>query len=145
MTEINYKAKSITTGEWVESMTIAKGTIKRKFDDFFFEVGDDRWVGVVKETISRYTGLKSSDAGGMPIKEAYFGDIIKFFDTEGHEHHAEIIWYELELCIGFKRISDGVVYTQRYFNDSGYFQPSKIQFEIIGNVHDNAELSKTKA
>ncbi len=142
MTEKEFRAKSVTTGKWVESMTIAKGTIKRKWDDLFFEVGEDTWVCVVKETVTQYTGLKSSDVAGVPVKKAYFGDIIRFFNTDGHEIHAVIIWYELELCIGFKRLSDGVVYTQRYFNDSGYFQPSKIQFEIIGNIYDNPEFGK---
>lgn len=90
----------------------------------------------------QFTGLKSSDEGGMPIKEAYFGDIIRFYNTEGHEKQAELIWYELEHCIGFKRLEDGFVYTQRMFNDSGYFQPSKIKFEIIGNIYQNPELIK---
>lgn len=91
----------------------------------------------------QFTGLMSSDGGcNLPIKEAYFGDVIRFYNTEGKEYRAEIIWYELEHCIGFKRLSDGFVYTQRMFNDSGYFQPSKIQFEIIGNIHENPELLK---
>ena len=30
MREILFRAKTINTGEWIQSMTIAKGTIKRK-------------------------------------------------------------------------------------------------------------------
>ena len=85
----------------------------------------------------QYTGLKSSDVGGMPVQDLYFGDIIRFYTTDGEERRAEVIWYELEQCIGFKRLlpSDGFVYTQRHFNDSGYIQPSKLQFEIIGDIY----------
>lgn len=93
--------------------------------------------------IMQFTGLKSSDGGcGLPVKDAYLGDVIRFYNTDGKEIKAEIIWYELEQCIGFKRLHDGFVYTQRMFNDSGYFQPSKIQFEIIGNIYENPELLK---
>ena len=93
--------------------------------------------------LCQFTGLQSSEQGcGMPIKDAYFGDIIEFFNTDGKRIVTEIIWYDKEHCIGFKRISDGFVYTQRIFNDSGYFQPSKIQFNIIGNIYETPELLK---
>lgn len=100
---------------------------------------------IVPESVSQYTGLASSDGGcNLPIKEAYFGDVIRFYNTDGKEHQAEIIWHEHEHCIGFKRLSDGFVYTQKIFNDSGYFQPSKLQFEILGNVYENPELLSAK-
>lgn len=138
MVEIKFKAKSISTGEWVQSMTVSKGIIKRKRDNYYFEVGKDKWIQVDAKTICQFTGLKSSDGGcNLPIQDAYFGDIISFYNTDGREIKAEIIWYEKELCIGFKRLEDGFVYTQRHFNDSGCFQPSKIQFQIIDNIYDN--------
>lgn len=138
MIEIKFKAKSITTGEWIESMTVSKGTIKRKFGNYYFEIGDDKWVQVDSKTICQFTGLKSSDGGcNLPIQDCYFGDIIKFYNTDGKEILAEVIWYKEELCIGFKRLEDGFVYTQKHFNGSGYFQPSKIQFQIIDNIYDN--------
>lgn len=34
--EIKFRAKAVNTNEWVESLTVAKGTIKRKRDDWFF-------------------------------------------------------------------------------------------------------------
>ncbi len=100
--------------------------------------GETSWT---VDNVGQFTGLKSSDGGcGLPIKDCYFRDIIRFYNTDGVERTAEVIWYEKELCIGFKRLSDGFVYTQRNFNDNGYFQPSKITFEIIGNIYDNTEL-----
>lgn len=116
--------------------------LKSPLDEYF---GISRFFGFLSDnTILMFsTGLKSSDAGcGLPVSDSYFGDIIKFYDTDGKEHHAEIIWYEKELCIGFRRLSDGFIYTQRLFNDSGYFQPSKIQFQIIGNIFENPDLLK---
>jgi len=40
MREILFKAKEFNGGEWVESMTLAYGTIKRKRDWLFMQVGD---------------------------------------------------------------------------------------------------------
>jgi uncharacterized protein YehS (DUF1456 family) len=108
-----------------------------------YDARNDKWYTVgEKYIILFYTGLKSCGLNEMPIIDAYFNDIIKFFNTDGNEIIAVIIWYKKEECLGFKRISDGFVYTQRHFNDSGYFQPSIIQFEIIGNTFDNADLIK---
>lgn len=87
---------------------------------------------------NQFTGLVSTDECSMVPKECYFGDIIRFYTTDGDERICEVMWYEKEHCIGFKRLSDGFVYTQRHFNDSGYFQPSKIQFEIIGNIYETS-------
>ncbi len=120
------------------------GIVKKVY--FLHEIPDikhkcDCWNILPIKYVRQFTGLKSSDGYiGLPIKDAYFGDIIRFFNTDGNEIKTEIIWYELELCIGFRRLSDGFVYTQRTFNDSGYFQPSKIQFEIMGNIYENPEL-----
>lgn len=44
---IKFRGKRINGGEWVESMTISNGTIKRKMYDVFFEVQPDKWVGVI--------------------------------------------------------------------------------------------------
>ncbi len=58
MREIKFKAISINDKQWVQSMTIAKGTIKRKSRDYFFEVSPNVWKGVIAETICQSTGLK---------------------------------------------------------------------------------------
>ena len=72
MREIKFRAKTINTGNWVESMTIAKGTIKRKRDDYFFELDENRWVGVDAKTVGEFTGL--NDKNGKTI---YEGDIVE--------------------------------------------------------------------
>jgi len=46
MREIKFRAKTVNTGEIIESMTIAQGTIKRKRDDYFFEIAPSKYVGV---------------------------------------------------------------------------------------------------
>ena len=61
MREIKFRAKTVNTGEIVESMTIAQGTIKRKRDDYFFEIAPNKYVGVVAETIGQFTGFKDKN------------------------------------------------------------------------------------
>jgi hypothetical protein len=58
MRDIEFKAKTVNTGDWVFSMTIGQGTIKRKRDNYYFELSVGAWVGVIPETIGEYTGLK---------------------------------------------------------------------------------------
>ena len=53
MRMIKFRAKRVNGGEWVKSMTISYGTIKRKMYNVFFEVEPNKWVGVIPETVCR--------------------------------------------------------------------------------------------
>lgn len=136
MKEIKFKAYFVDSKDKVQRIDTI--TLSTSPAGYLFTQG--RSDGFSLKAIVQCTGLKSTSVSGMSIQDAYFGDVIRFCNTEGRIIEAELIWYELEHCIGFKRLSDGVVYTQRYFNDSGYFQPSIIQFEIIGNIYETPEL-----
>lgn len=72
----------------------------------------------------------------MPSREAYIGDIIKFGSTEGKIYTKEIKWNDKLCCICFGNVS----YEELY--DSAFHQPSKIRFEILGNIFENPELLK---
>ena len=54
-----YKAKTVNEDDWIESMTISKGTTKRKSRDLFMETNENRWKGIKPETLSIYTGLNA--------------------------------------------------------------------------------------
>ena len=76
MREIKFKAKTINDGNWVESMTISKGKIKRKSENYFIELNEDEWVGVISESVKQY--LNINDKNGNEI----YGKVAEISSTE---------------------------------------------------------------
>ena len=107
--EILFRGKAINTGEWVESMTICNGTIKRKSNCVYLEV-NEKFIGVIPETVGQFTGL--TDKNGVKIFE---GHKIKSF-------HGAI--YDVHDMIEFH------TWIERTFRGNP-------EFEIIGNIYDN--------
>lgn len=106
MREIKFKAKAINTGEIVESMTIAKGTIKRKIDNYFFEISPNKYVGVVAETIGQFTGI--TDINGVEI---YENDLL--LDRANDSEAPNGKFYESKLPIFFE---NGAFWVDESFN-----------------------------
>ena len=67
MRMIKFRAKRVNGGEWVKSMTISYGTIKRKMYNVFFEVEPNKWVGVIPETVCQFSEI--TDKNGNSIFE----------------------------------------------------------------------------
>lgn len=138
---------------FIESMTIAKGTIKRKSNLLYMEDENGDWKRVIPETVRQFTGL--TDKNGKMIFE---GDIIqtqKLFCFHGDliTEHKKI--HGLESINGIGSLFIGVVKLdfQRglmigKIDDSGYCEPlfNRLQInrplidleslEVIGNIHD---------
>ena len=57
MRQIKFRAKTVNEGEWVYGMTISHGTVDRKRNCLFFEVAENKWKGVIPETLGQFTGL----------------------------------------------------------------------------------------
>jgi hypothetical protein len=137
MRTIKFRAKTVNTNEWVESMTISMGTIKRKRNNFFFELDENKWVGVIKETVGEFTGRKDNFDN-----ELFEFDIIERLiqDFQGVNPPSKYIQIVCFRNAGFVAI-DVSKYKENnppdWENLEDYFLHS---IRKIGNIFDNAEL-----
>lgn len=121
--EILFRGKAINSNEWVESITVAKGTIKRKRDCIYLSIGDNVWKGVKPETVGLFSTIY--DKKGVRI---FDGDLFKL--------GAEKDLFEVRFEHGcFMAFLNGKQY--------GLLGELQICFiDVVGNIYDNPELLK---
>lgn len=136
---IKFRGKRADNGEWIYGYLAD--------DDYINNVNEIAMPSeeVASSTVSQFTGLFGYKAhhtpdmvGAKADQEAYYGDIIRFVDTDGRTFVKELWWSEELQCT--------MVGNLPYYrlHESGYIQPSKLVFQIVGNIHDNPELLKTE-
>ena len=128
MREIKFRGKRINGGEWIESMTISYGTIKRKENCVFFEIAEDNWQGVLPETVGQFTGLLDKNG-----KEIYEGDILHTITSgfESEEYKTTIFYKDCRFQLANKR-------NLFYFGQSDLTRMDDTI--VIGNIYDSPQL-----
>ena len=142
-----FRGKRIDNGEWVYGYFFLHHDGISFIMETQFIINSDgvkipRFVNVEVDpkTVGQYTGLKDKDG-----KEIYEGDILKCkctkrreannFELEDFIRHSAIEWWRSFTKIGY-RLRDGKGKTMMVHPSS----LAKMEAEIIGNIHDNAEL-----
>lgn len=122
MRQIKFRGKTVNGNEWIFGTTISQGTIKRKADKWFMEVGENKWKGLQPGSLGQFTGL--FDKNG---KEIYEGDIYRYDNPDSIN--------EVSYCVGGGFA--GFDLTPAIHSENRL-----LDVEIIGNIHDNPELLK---
>lgn len=120
MREIKFIGKSIKSNEWIESMTISKGLIKRKMGKVFFEINENEWCGIKPETVSQFVGIK--DKNNIELFE---NNLVKFEDKI-----YKVIFQDGAFCL-LNEFYQEIISMYDYRNN---------EFEKVGNIFDNSEL-----
>ena len=108
-----------------------------KDGDYSLGVLSGRVRGIYGERFDDMEAEQFSGLISMDNKKAYFNDIIEYQNTEGEAKKA-LIWYDEQLhCL----MVGNFPYHKLY--NSGFIQPSKLEFFIIGNLRQNPELIKS--
>ncbi len=138
MREILFRGKRADNGEWVQ------GDFCSPCNIVFLENGYDAVLGkddcpmcndfeVLPETVGQYTGL--TDKNGKKIFE---GDIIKHIRTLWGKDNSDIgviLWCE-NLCKFYRTSKFDTMDKVEIWKDTA------VDYEVIGNIHDNPELLK---
>lgn len=140
MREIKFRGKDHTTGKWVYGSYVRYKDYSGKIIEAIIDE-NGYIIKIIPETVRQFTGLLGFNIGefshqNKAEQEAYYGDIIKFIDTEGDVFTKELWWNEELQCTMVGSLP------YYYLHESGFIQPSKLVFQIIGNIHDNPELLK---
>ena len=138
MREIKFRAKTINTNEWIDSMTISKGTIKRKRDCVYFEADTGVIRGVIPETVGEYTGLPFNICEGDIIKPKNRDSIFVVLWNEHHCCFSTFSKYEYGEIIS----GDALSKLNTLANKGNIRREWILEYEMspIGNIHDNASL-----
>lgn len=161
MREILFRGKRIDNGEWAYGslikVTLGGKTVYLIFgDDFTFDGSDVKALNhamVDPETVGEYTGLTANG------KKIFEGDIFKFPDEVWESYYTscgtEYNSWEVENfgVVGFCEDRGRFEFVQYKFNENSVeadlHENQTMEFydfvrglEIVGNIHDNAELLK---
>lgn len=126
MREILFRGKSPITKEWVY------GDLFQHGEQRFIMTGGHN-IEVDPESVGQFTGL--TDKYGTKIFE---GDIVKIYDSYDLLHYdnpdyqvSKVFYSDGALCVDY--------HTSDYdYTVMGWMKD--VEFEVVGNIHDNPEL-----
>ncbi len=140
MREILFRGKRLDNNKWVEGYYMPLG---ERFHYIFTGKLDivsgfpmfEHFL-IASETVGRYTGL--TDKNGVKIFE---GDILHFINTYLGMKKEWLCVVDFIDAAFVCRYADGNWYLGEY-NHFGSWNAPAVQWDVIGNIHDNPKLLK---
>lgn len=129
MREYLFRGKSAETKAWVIGYLLV-GVFGDKLIQRADKIGDVMIV-IDPATIGQYTGMKDKNG-----KYIYEGDLIRFA-----EKYLYVVKYEDAKFVGYHANNDWGKWGDLYKLSETEF--SKYNYVVIGNIHDNPELSQS--
>ena len=132
MREILFRAKRVDTGEWVQGTYIHTNLGREMICDGTTYLGINRpcMIDIDVNTLCQYTGM--TDKNGQKIWE---NDILVAHLDENYpedETYEQVIWHESGF---YTKYSDCYEELDKFTTEN---------FEVAGNIFDNAELLERK-
>jgi uncharacterized phage protein (TIGR01671 family) len=141
--EIKFRGKRIKNGEWVYGDLLQKNSGRKVIMTNLHTWGDNpddvepygEYITVDPNTVGQFTGMKDKNG-----KEIYEGDIVKtpLLDPIFGDILADA-WSNALI-----RFNQGSFVVSYYNSHNIYLQDLCDKIELLGNIHDNPELLKSK-
>ncbi len=134
MREILFRGKRKDNGEWVEGDLLTHGvdyeTAIRVHNTN--ELGGGVVISVIPKTVGQFTGLTDLDG-----KKIFEGDIVEYI----YEYERFIVaWDDMNACFALTIQKGG----RTSYDYNNYTMDDTHELDVIGNIHDNAELLEVK-
>ena len=154
MREIKFRAKELGTGKWVQGDLHILCT--RPHIHHMLYIPDKSYIDL--STIGQFTGLRDKNG-----KEIYEGDIMGLPENDANgvkykNRYTRVVewindgFFLLDYCtIGGEvrkygdRLALEISLNSNYEGIARCFQKRGLDYTVIGNIHDNPELLKTKS
>ncbi|MDY4592599.1 MAG: YopX family protein [Eubacteriales bacterium] len=132
MREILFRGKRVDNGEWVYGDFLTDGIDYTTAIRVHNANGFGTVIAVIPETVGQYTGLP--DKNGKKIFE---GDIVKTKKYGKIIEHSCVNDYDI-----FKVVYEPCVFRLKNAHRGFNLVGNGVEYEVIGNIHDNPELLK---